>query len=151
MAKKELQILNKFLDHQEKLDKELLFGVYKDKMRNKNSVQLLLWIGSTECFSDFVIEVPEEVIDTVEPTTESAYYAGQRLIIVKINFNDEKLKNFLSPKELFRQIIQNQMIFDSALLPSEINDGLSIKGINQTTGRGLGQHQNKSLLTRPII
>lgn len=150
MQANESQLLNKFLEEQEKQDQELLFGVFKDR-QSDNVVKLLLWIVTTSDFSDFVIEVPEEVIVNVEPTLESAYHKGKRLIISRVNFDNEKLKTFMSPEEVFKQLRRNQITFEVSKDCVDLLDERAIRGQNAKLSQGGQGHTQRRILTGPII
>lgn len=68
----EPQILNKFLENQEKSGEELLFGLFKEN-RQDEKVRLLLWVERIEDFSDFFVEVRALHIP---PTLNSAISEG---------------------------------------------------------------------------
>ena len=148
MKTNETQVLDQFLDFQDEQDSEMLFALYRDS-ENENKIRLLLWIERTESFSDFFIEIPGDVIETVEPTTATGFYGGKKMILAKINFNQEKLNNFLSPEELFLQIRENQLILDTRL--SSVDGSGDDISINGTTGSGLGNHTKKNLFERPMV
>ena len=119
MSKNKPLVLNEFLEYQNNQEKEMLFGIFK-KDEDEEKVKLLLWIEQTKCFSAFCLEVPEDAIKSVEPTEASGFYAGQKLLLVKINFNQNKLNKFLTPEELFNQIRQNHLAH--AALPMSRTD-----------------------------